>query len=198
MSNIENLDNPETPETNIADVELQILKDHAEDIGLKYHHKVGAAKLRAQIQAHESDTEEPDLKPEPEVVQTKRIKPPPGTKKRQANTLIRVRVTCMNPNKREWHGEVLACGNRFIGNIKKYIPFDNPEGWHVPHILVDRMQKAKCQIFVERRNSRGEKIKQGKLIPEYNVEIMDPLTRDEMKALATQQALNHSIDRDND
>lgn len=184
--------NPESSQENAEAVELELLKEHATEIGLKFHHKVGLKKLREQIQAAQDDAEAPEevppAPPAPKVTLQ--------DKKNYARKLVRVRVTCMNPNKREWTGEVIAVGNRYMGNIKKYVPFDNAEGWHVPQVLVDMLKTKKCQIFIEQRNSRGEKVKLGKLIPEYNVEIMPDLTKEEMKALAAQQALNHSIDRD--
>lgn len=193
----------ETEDEAQAPSELDTLKARADLLGLDYHHKIGADKLRKQIRDHlEPPVETPPAKQEDEapLVQTPNAAMARSTilqgKKKEANKLVRIRVTCMNPNKREWEGEIFAAGNRYIGNIKKYIPFDNAEGWHVPQILVDVIKSKRFQMFVERRNARGDKYKQGKLIPEYSVEIMPSLTEKQLEELARKQALNHSIDSD--
>lgn len=183
----------ETPDD--APAYLDTLKQRADLLGISYHHKIGEKKLAQLIKEHNEPADEPEAAPV-EVSKAQATSTQLAEKKKKANRLVRVRVTCMNPNKREWEGEIIAAGNRYFGNIKKYIPFDNAEGWHMPSILVDLLKSKKCQIFVERRNERGEKYKQGKLIPEYNVEIMPDLTPKELEELARKQALSHAIDSD--
>ena len=115
-------------------------------------------------------------------------------KKREAGAQVRIKVSCMNPNKRDWVGEIFSSGNRFIGNFKKFVPFDNDEGWHVPQILVTMIQNRQTQIFVEKKDRLGNKVKQGKMVKEFSVEILPPLNKAQLQHLADQQALNHSIE----
>jgi len=197
MSDIPNDPQVETEVETPAEApsRLDTLKQRADMLGLKYHHKIGETKLAEQIAAHLADDVPEEPQPAREVPSAAVARSTQlAEKKKKANKLVRVRVTCMNPNKREWEGEIIACGNRYFGNIKKYIPFDNAEGWHMPSILVDLLKSKKCQIFVERRNERGEKYKQGRLIPEYNVEILPDLSREQLEELARKQALSHAID----
>ena len=51
-----------------------------------------------------------------------------------------------------------------------------------------------CQIFVSASLPNGEKTRKGKLIKEFNIEILPPLTEQELKDLAKEQAARHSID----
>jgi len=108
----------------------------------------------------------------------------------EASRLVRIRVANMNPNKRDWEGEMYTVSNAVVGTHKKYVPFNNDEGWHVPNIIVKHMQEKKCQIFFTKKDNRGNKTRHGKLINELNVEIMDPLTVPELKELAQRQAMS--------
>jgi len=108
--------------------------------------------------------------------------------KELASRLVRIRVNCMNPNKTEWEGEIFTVGNRFFG-FKKYVPFNNDEGWHVPFMIYEHLKERKCQIFYNTKDDRGNKTREGKLIHEFAVELMDPLTSEEMQELAQRQAM---------
>ena len=108
-------------------------------------------------------------------------------KQREAAELVRVQVTCMNPNKREWDGEVFTVGNRVIGTFKKYVPFDVE--WHVPRAIFNVLKDRECQIFVSKKDERGRQKREGKLIKEFNVVELPKLTEEELKDLAQRQAM---------
>ena len=113
--------------------------------------------------------------------------------RKQANALVRIRVTCMNPAKVEWDGEVFTTGNMAVGTLSKFVPFNNDEGWHVPQMILQMIQDRQCQIFTSVRDARGNVSRKGKLIKEFAVEIMDPLTPEELKDLAQRQALGGGV-----
>jgi hypothetical protein len=100
----------------------------------------------------------------------------------------------MNPAKKEWDGEIIAVGNSAVGTIKKYIPFNADEGWHVPKIIYDALVDRQCQVFTTVKDSRGNNLRKGKLIKEFSIEILPPLTKEELEELARRQALSRSID----
>ena len=63
-----------------------------------------------------------------------------GLRKAEANKLIRVIVRSNNPLKRDHAGDIFTVGNRKLNNgkaIKKYIPYNNEEGWFIPNILYE-------------------------------------------------------------
>jgi hypothetical protein len=107
---------------------------------------------------------------------------------KKANTLVRIRVTCMNPNKSKLPGEIFSVGNSSIGFIKKYVPFNAENGWHVPQIILTQIQNRKFTTFYE-VDIGGKKTKRHKLIPEFSVEIMTPLTGQQLKELAQRQRM---------
>jgi len=114
--------------------------------------------------------------------------------RKEASRLIRIRISCMNPNKKEWEGEVFTVSNSAVGTHKKFVPFNNEDGWHVPNIIYKHLLERECQIFQTVKGPRGNKIRKGKLIKEFAIEVLTPLTPVEIQELATQQAMGNNID----
>lgn len=174
-------------DTNVENVpsELEELKARADQMGVSYHPSIGLDKLREKVNAALTSSDEED---EPKTQTT-------GTSsgdslaelKRKASEQVRIRVACMNPNKREHTGEMFCCGNAKIGTFKKFVPFDTD--WHVPRIIFNMIQNRKCQIFVTEKAKNGRKIRVGKLIKEYSVDELPPLTEQQLKELAQRQAM---------
>lgn len=180
--------------------ELAVLKERADKMGLRYHPSISAEKLREKITAalndeQESDTQTQDDTPaQPMVAVEETEAQHRARKRREANELVRVRVTCMNPAKREWEGEIFTAGNSLVGSFRKYVPFNADEGWHVPRIILKQIQQRQCQIFTTVRDNRGNSVRKGKLIKEFAVEIMPNLTVEELEDLAQRQAMAKTID----
>jgi hypothetical protein len=107
---------------------------------------------------------------------------------KKANKLVRIRITCMNPNKSKLPGEIFSVGNAAIGFIKKYVPFNAANGWHVPQIILTQIQNRKFTTFYEVEIA-GKKQKRSRQIPEFAVDIMQPLTGQELKELAQRQRM---------
>ena len=204
--------------------ELTSLKARAATMGITYHPSICPDKLRDKINASlkgETDhDEEPAVKEseivppvitpaeaaklpttEVPVVPVKKTK----TKKellalyhtqvrKDANKLVRIRLTCMNPDKTQWPGEVFDVGNSITGSIKKFVPFEAEDGYHVPQMIYDVLVARKYQQHKKVRLANGNwGIKSG-LVREFAVEVLSPLGTKGIKALAERQALNHSID----
>ena len=188
MSDIENEEVLEMPD------ELTALKARADLLGISYHPSIGLEKLRDKVNAAVAG-DAPEAVVEAPAVQEEGSKHARLVRRRkEANELIRIRVTCMNPNKREWEGEIFTTGNSTLGTLKKYVPFNIDEGWHVPRAIYNQIIERQCQIFVPKKDARGNTTKQGKLIKEFAVEILPNLTADELEELARKQAMARSID----
>lgn len=177
----------------LAATELENLKSRAEKLGVKFHPSISAEKLREKIKAAQSEGEG-GVGEQPEVKSaTGTIEESPAAKKlrmkREALKLVRVRITCMNPAKKEWEGEIIAVANNAVGTVKRYVPFNTEDGWHVEHILLEQLRERQCQIFVTEKDSRGNKVRKGKLIREFAIEVLDPLTEEELRELAQRQAM---------
>lgn len=174
--------------------ELQTLKDRANLLGVKFHPSISLEKLREKVMAATSGEAAPNddaktAEPVEETVGQKR-----NRLKREALALVRVRITCMNPAKAEWEGEIVTAGNSLIGSVKKFVPFNADDGWHIPHILLQQLRERQCQIFQTVSDARGNKVRKGKLIKEFAIEELPPLTAEELAELARRQAMAKAID----
>jgi hypothetical protein len=178
----------------LAQDELASLKSRADLLGVPYHPSIGLEKLREKVNATIEQTGDPVAEPvAPTAAPVETDGQYRARKKKEANELVRVRVTCMNPAKAEWDGEIFTAGNSLVGSFTKYVPFNNDEGWHVPRIVYNMMRDRMCQIFVAVKDSRGNTSRQGKLIKEFGIEVMPELTGEELAELARRQAANHAI-----
>ena len=194
------MDTQEMQDTELTQDELTTLKARADMLGISYHPSIGVEKLKAKIEAKLSDapeeTDEPEVKPQVQApgvaVETE------GQKRqrlrKQAAELVRIRVTCMNPAKREWEGEIITAGNSAVGTFKKYIPFNADEGWHVPRIIYNQLVERECQVFVTVKDGRGNSVRKGKSIKEFAIEVLPQLTQAELDELARRQAMSKAID----
>ena len=174
--------------------ELISLKQRADLLGLSFHPSIGLEKLREKVNAVLASQEE--TKPE-EVAQdpvTETLDQKRRRLRDEAAKLVRIRVTCMNPNKKEWEGEIITAGNAGVGTFKKYIPFNADEGWHVPNIIYQVLKSRECQVFYTVTGPQGNKFRKGKLIKEFAIEVLPPLTEEELKDLAQRQAMSKSVD----
>jgi hypothetical protein len=187
------------------------LKKQAEQLGISVHHRwneetiqakineVLAAKYLEQAEAASEAPEAPESSeapPSTPKVKKGRIRALNRSqyqaqvlelRKQRARELVRVQVTCMNPIKKEWQGEILSTGSAKMGTFKKYIPY-NVE-WHVPRALLEFMKEKKCSVFQNVPDGRGGMKKESRSIPEYSIAELPPLTPEELKALAQRQAM---------
>lgn len=210
-------DNLPSAEAAPEKTELDLLKERANIMGLSYHPSIGPDKLKAKIEDKLNENknvtaaegaDDPVLGAPDNAMQinqaTVLIAGKPATAetrpqkvarlRKEALRLIRCRVTCMNPNKRDWEGEVITVSNSFVGTERKYVPFNAEEGWHVPHIIFEQLQQRQCQVFYTQRDrGTGAKKRMSKLIKEFAIEVLPPLTRDELKDLALRQASEGTI-----
>ena len=172
--------------------ELSVLKARADLLGISYHPSIGVEKLRDKlnsvIEGETKETKNEGASKSGETEAQKRLR-----LQAEATKLVRIRVTCMNPAKKEWEGEILTVGNANVGTLKKYIPFNADEGWHVPNIMYEALKERQCQVFVSTKTKNGVTIRQGKLIKEFAIEVLPPLTEEELKDLAQRQAMAKSV-----
>lgn len=175
-----------------AQDELAALKARADMLGLTYHPSIGVEKLREKVNAAlapPAEEAKPAQATTEESVETRHAR-----LKREASKLVRIRVTCMNPAKKEWEGEIFSVGNSVVGSFTKYVPFNTEDGWHVPAIIHQMIADRQCQVFYTTSDARGNKTRKGKLIKEFSIEVMPPLTPEELRDLAQRQAMSNSID----
>lgn len=185
--------------------ELATLKQRADIMGIKYHPNIKleslktkvSAKLNGEVDEYTDEEIESAVASEEAMTEstfTPMEKPTfaqlKAKRKQDALRLVRIRVACMNPVKANMKGEIFCVGNAELGMLKKYIPFNAEQGWHVPNIILQEIRDKK---FVSHFDTKvGNKvITKTKLIPEYSIEILDPLTAEELKELANRQLITN-------
>lgn len=190
---------------------LTEMRERADALGVKYHHRANAQTIEAAINAFIVATEGSRLYPkESRMEQTLNEitapsgGPPPyedpiseaefnktqaGIHAKLAGSLVRCRIQNMNPGKKDWPGEFVSVGSAKLGTFKKFIPFNSGEPYHVPRIIYNVLKDKECSQFYTAKNDKGNKIRKSKLINEYVIEELPPLTVKELKDLALQQAM---------
>lgn len=152
------------------------------------------AKENAESEQQE-DEEEPPAPPaiaaELEQVRRKPVKEETENQKRarlrkEATKLVRIRLTCMNPNKKDLPGEIFTIGNRYIGTVRKFVPYvEQPDGYHVENCIFEELKNRKFLNI--RTDKKG--IPQTNYVPEFAIEVLPQLTQKELRALAQRQAM---------
>lgn len=198
--------------------EQKALREEGKKYGLKFRGRPKAEKMRAMIDEHLArDTNpmitEPVEAPEspveaftaPAPSETPQVHLKPGEKlfyteeewleiknrdaRRNVGRLVRCRITCMNPNKKNWTGEIVSVGSSKLGTFKKFIPFNLEEPYHIPQIIYEHLKERKCAIRNIRKTSDGREEVDTKLISEFAIEVLPPLTQTELEDLKRRQAM---------
>lgn len=177
-----------TSETMSPEAELADLKVQAKRIGLKFSPNIGLDALRDKVAEALAVPDDSTYARMPTAVESR------SEQKKKAAKLIRVKISCLNPVKKEWPGELISAGNDVVGNFTKFVPFNSDVAYHIPQIIFNVLQEKMCQVFVTAPLPNGEKTRKGKLIKEFTIEVLPDLTEKELKALAAEQAARHSID----
>lgn len=169
-------------EENQADVtedELTVLKERATVMGIQFHPAIGLEKLRGKVNEA--------LQPVAKLTATQQKNLEIRAVRKDAMKLIKVNVSCMNPSKLEWDGEIFTTGNSVIGTIKRYVHFNTD--WHVEQAILNMLIERQAQIFVTVKGKAGRKERKGKLIKEFTIAYPEKMTQAELDKLAQRQAM---------
>lgn len=114
----------------------------------------------------------------------------------KALRLHRVVITNLDPAEAQLDSTMVTVTNKYTGKVSRIVPFDNP--WHIEEILLNKLRNEK---FVLRREKKGEGQKFGVkqyttgFVKKYSIEVLDPLTKEELAELAAAQRASGSIDK---
>lgn len=180
--------------------ELTMLKKRADFMGIKYSNNIGVETLRARIVEHMEGraTEVESSAATPLLISKEDDKQKPRMSlrtflQRDNMKLIRIRVTNLDPKKKDLPGEILTMANEYIGTVRKYVPYGEhtENGYHVPNAIFKMMKRRKFQSIrsvkipgaIGGNNFRTEQ----SWVPEFAIEVLPPLTREEIAKLAANQ-----------
>lgn len=194
----------------MSSTELDLLKMQAAQLGISYQGNVGVETLKARIKAKlestegesEDEGEEQPATPEaPTAPVTKKLTRAEQEQKfrddqaRDELKLIRVRIACLNPAKANLRGEIITVANKYVGTVRKFIPFgeDADAGYHVPVILLRELKSRKFNSVKTSKGDKGQMVVQQRLVPEFAIEELEPLTQEELDKLAAVQMASQGL-----
>lgn len=161
----------------MADKDIKALKEEADALGIEYATNISYGVLEKRIN---------DFKNKPKAKKATKV-----DKRKEATKLIRCTISCNNPNKKEHQGEYVSVGNAVIGQIKKFVAFNVP--YHVPQIILDTLKDKRFQRVYTRKEG-GKNVVKTKIEKEYVIDILEPLSKTELKDLAQRQAAKGIMD----
>ena len=182
----ETTDQGEIPEQD----ERAALEARAKVLNISYHTNISTEKLRERVNVAISGTREQDserpAKDESDAARRSRLK-------KKASRLIRVRIHCNDPAKKDWPGEYITVGNNAVGTYRKYVPYNQDEPFHLPEIIVNALREKRVQVFATKKSKNGIPVRESKSIAAYAIEIVQPLTEEELAQLANSQMARNAL-----
>ena len=182
----ETTDQGEIPEQD----ERAALEARAKVLNISFHTNISTDKLRERVNAAISGTREEDserpAKDESDVARRSRLK-------KKASRLIRVRIHCNDPAKKDWPGEYITVGNNAVGTYRKYVPYNQDEPFHLPEIIVNALREKRVQVFATKKSKNGIPVRESKSIAAYAIEVVQPLTEEELAQLANSQMARNAL-----
>lgn len=190
----------EAPEA--APTELDMLKNRARLMGIVFSNNIGIDSLKGKIQAklddddarsqpsdQQDDEDEPEVKSEPmsKVAAAQKMRDDMFTDQMK---LVRLRITNLNPSKKDLPGEIITFANRILGSVRKFVPFGEAtdNGYHVPYCIYQLLKDREFVNIKTRKDSRGRVHIESNMAREFALEVLDPLTTVELARLSAAQS----------
>lgn len=173
--------------------ELAMLKERAKLMGVSISGNIGIDALKKKIEHHLAGKKEEADEPVSVNAPRKKSKAEQEQDLREKlwseeMALVRCRIYNMNPSKRDLHGEIITVANRFVGTVRKFIPFGEAtdNGYHIPKIIFNDLKSRQFQSITTKTVNGKIEVKT-RMVPEYNIEVMPALSAEELQELAIKQ-----------
>jgi hypothetical protein len=110
--------------------------------------------------------------------------------------LVRVRITNLNPNKKDLSGEIFTFANEIIGAVKKFVPYGEAteNGYHIPYCIYQQLKEREFVNIKTRKTSKGQVVVETGMAREFALEVMPQLTEVELARLAASQSAAEGMD----
>lgn len=192
----------ETNETNEevlseAD-ELTLLKQRARMMGVQFSNNIGLESLKERIRAKmEGEEQAPNTEMVSELKSSDGATPTKRKTLRQHlieenMKLVRLRITNLDPKKKDLPGEIITVANEHLGTVRKYVPYGEvtDNGYHVPYCIYKALKARKflnIRTFKDRQNQNQIRVEQN-WAQEFALEVLPQLTKEEIQKLAAAQS----------
>ena len=200
----ENNDQALNTEGETAVDELALLKERAKQMGIPFSNNISLETLRKRISDKMEGKEEPEVNPLTGDNEIAAITSAPKKLDAKQNALalrkmmqrdqmklVRVRITNMDPKKKDLPGEIWTVSNEYLGNVRKMIPYgeQTDEGFHIPYCLFRLLQSKRfLHIRTVKDRVTGVERQEKQWVKEFSLDVLPDLTKEELARLAAAQA----------
>lgn len=184
--------------------ELTLLKERAKVMGIPFSNNISLETLRKRVaDKMEGKDEAPEvnaLTGDPEIAQA--MVAEPLNQKANAIALrklmhatqmrqVRVRITNMDPKKKDLPGEIWTVANEYLGTVRKFVPYgeQTDDGFHIPYCLYRLLDSKRFLHIRDVKDRTTGIVRQDKVwAKEFSLDVLPTLTQGELDRLAAAQA----------
>lgn len=115
---------------------------------------------------------------------------------KESMKLVRCRITNLDPKKKDIPGEIITVANEYIGTVRKFVPFGEytDEGYHIPYCIYEFLRERRfLNIKLKKHAATNTNEVIARYTREFSLEVLEPLTKQEIQNLANAQAAAGSI-----
>lgn len=184
--------------------ELPLLKERAKVMGIPFSNNISLETLRKRVaDKMEGKDEAPEvnaLTGDPEIAHAMVAKP----LNQKANEValrklmyakqmrqVRVRITNMDPKKKDLPGEIWTVANEYLGTVRKFVPYgeQTDDGFHIPYCLYRLLDSKRFLHIRDVKDRTTGIVRQDKVwAKEFSLDVLPTLTQGELDRLAAAQA----------
>ena len=184
--------------------ELTLLKERAKVMGVPFSNNISLETLRKRVaDKMEGKDEAPEvnaLTGDPEIAHAMAAKP----LDQKANEValrkllyakhmrqVRVRITNMDPKKKDLPGEIWTVANEYLGTVRKFVPYgeQSDDGFHIPYCLYRLLDSKRFLHIRDVKDRTTGIVRQDKVwAKEFSLDVLPALTQAELDRLAAAQA----------
>lgn len=193
-----------TGEGETAVDELALLKERAKQMGIPFSNNISLETLRKRISDKMEGKDVPEVNPLTGDAEIAAITSAPAKldakqnalalrkmMQREQMKLVRVRITNMDPKKKDLPGEIWTVSNEYLGNVRKMIPYgeQTDDGYHIPYCLFRLLQSKRfLHIRTVKDRVTGLERQEKQWVKEFSLDVLPDLTKEELTRLAAAQA----------
>lgn len=177
------------------EAEMEILKERAKLLGVRISPRIKLETLREKVNEAMADKTATSVVDENMSAAEKKNAIREKLKAEQM-ALVRLRITNLNPDKSDLPGEIFTVANKYLGNVKKFIPYGEvtDNGYHVPRFIYEQMKTRKFLQKRTKENPRTGSIEvKTNWVQEFALEELPQLTEKELAKLESQQKASQGL-----
>lgn len=180
--------------------ELEVLKQRATLMNIKFSNNISVEKLREKIETAQN-ADEPVVEGVSQVNPLGENVPAPkpmtlGQKIRQEQLkLVRVRIQNLDPKKKDLPGEIITVANEYMGTVRKFVPYGEAtdNGYHIPLCIYNFLKDRKFVNITVKKGKNGQPDIRSVEVREFSIEVLPQLTEAELHQLAQAQIAAGSL-----